>query len=543
MPLSLRSFRLGGASDSASVTNPKASGSCSRRRRPTTSADPVEEWQLELEESRARLASFHIDAAIKGESREQRKASRTRGKEVKILLLGQEEGGRCTFVKHLEMLDSDVRVQWDRERNSWKAVIHLNIVDTLLTVLHVLRKELAVSSGTSSPCSLAAAQSVHDLYTPLLEISTALEEHAQTSKTSSITQSRTAIQQATDHLVSLKSNIKALWDDHSVHHILHKWRVRVEDGPGFFLDHSDLSRILTDTYVPTDQDILRAHRQTDAVRASDGRLHQRARGGTVREHRFRLSNFSSTFSLGKGTEEGMSITSDSDPRTSHRTEWILYDLRPFLNSRHVWPPYFDNIDLIFFLAPIHCFDERLPSLSSSPSSRSLSSNVLLTDHQSVRSMRTDPGSRSTHHDHMGSGRRNRTSPRKNRLEDSLDLWNEVCSSQLLQNIPIVLFLNKTDILERKLSKDNVKVSDYVPRYGDRPNEVNSVVKYFRTVFEGVFTIHSPRTRSRNDRDGRSRWLRVFATSLIDVGSTRAVLSEVCEMLHQRNTRMEGVEMI
>jgi hypothetical protein len=38
----------------------------------------------------------------------------------------------------------------------------------------------------------------------------------------------------------------------------------------------------------------------------------------------------------------------------------------------------------------------------------------------------------------------------NRLEDSVLLWKAVCSSKLLAGVDLILFLNKCDILERKL---------------------------------------------------------------------------------------------
>jgi hypothetical protein len=38
----------------------------------------------------------------------------------------------------------------------------------------------------------------------------------------------------------------------------------------------------------------------------------------------------------------------------------------------------------------------------------------------------------------------------NRLEDSVLLWKALCSSKLLGNVDLILFLNKCDILERKL---------------------------------------------------------------------------------------------
>lgn len=65
--------------------------------------------------------------------------------------------------------------------------------------------------------------------------------------------------------------------------------------------------------------------------------------------------------------------------------------------------------------------------------------------------------------------------RVNRLEDSILLWTSICSSKLLARTQLILFLNKCDLLRRKL-KRGVKVAQYLPSYGDRPNDVMTVVK-------------------------------------------------------------------
>jgi len=63
----------------------------------------------------------------------------------------------------------------------------------------------------------------------------------------------------------------------------------------------------------------------------------------------------------------------------------------------------------------------------------------------------------------------------NRLEDSTILWTSICSSKLLAKTQLILFLNKCDLLRRKL-KRGIKVNQHLPSFGDRPNEVMSVVK-------------------------------------------------------------------
>jgi hypothetical protein len=55
------------------------------------------------------------------------------------------------------------------------------------------------------------------------------------------------------------------------------------------------------------------------------------------------------------------------------------------------------------------------------------------------------------------------------------LWKAVCSSKVLANVDLVLFLNKCDILDKKLNS-GIRLAKYVRNYGDRPNDLDSVSK-------------------------------------------------------------------
>jgi hypothetical protein len=97
-------------------------------------------------------------------------------------------------------------------------------------------------------------------------------------------------------------------------------------------------------------------------------------------------------------------------------------------ERNAWLPYFDQVNAVIFLAPISCFDERLQE-----------------------------------------------DPRVNRLEDSFILWKAICSSKLLSRTTLIIFLNKIDLLQKKI-ESGIMVNRYLPSYADRPNETMSVVK-------------------------------------------------------------------
>lgn len=127
-------------------------------------------------------------------------------------------------------------------------------------------------------------------------------------------------------------------------------------------------------------------------------------------------------------------------------DWYIYDVGGTHGQRAAWMPYFERSDAIIFLAPISAFDERITE-----------------------------------------------NPSLNRLEDSFLLWKSICSSPLLSHVTLIIFLNKIDILKRKLI-DGKKVKQYLPSYKDRPNELNEVVKYLREQFKQVLITNSPNHR-------------------------------------------------
>lgn len=164
-------------------------------------------------------------------------------------------------------------------------------------------------------------------------------------------------------------------------------------------------------------------------------------------------------------------------------DWLLYDVGGARSLRHAWLPYFDDINALIFLAPISCFDERLAE-----------------------------------------------DRRVNRLQDSILLWKAVCGSKLLQNVQLILFLNKCDLLHKKLSR-GVHVAKFVPSYGDKPNDVREVAKYFRHQFKDIFTRYSPEKRP----------FYAYMTSVTDTKATAVTVATVRDGIHRNS--MKGADML
>ncbi|KAJ7034525.1 guanine nucleotide binding protein, alpha subunit [Mycena alexandri] len=228
----------------------------------------------------------------------------------------------------------------------------------------------------------------------------------------------------------------ALWADPGVREVLRRRKVRVEEGPGFFLD--DLERVTGPNYLPTDDDVLRARLKTVGV-----------------------SEYTFEMEVSMGRETG--------------TEWRIVDVG---GSRTTWVPFFDDVDAIIFLAPIAGFDQ------------------VLAEDKTV-----------------------------NRLEDSVLLWKAVCSNKLLAGVDLVLFLNKCDILEKKL-EGGVRLVRYVRSYADRENTFEAVSQYLRSKFSAIHREYSPNPRK----------FYAFLTSVTDTATTGGIIASVRDMVVRQHLK-------
>ncbi|KAF8201389.1 guanine nucleotide binding protein, alpha subunit [Pholiota molesta] len=160
------------------------------------------------------------------------------------------------------------------------------------------------------------------------------------------------------------------------------------------------------------------------------------------------------------------------------TEWRIVDVGGSRSQRPTWAPFFDDVDAIIFLAPISGFDQ------------------VLSEDRTV-----------------------------NRLEDSVLLWKAVCSSKLLANVDLVLFLNKCDLLEKKLNS-GIRLAKYVRSYGDRPNDLDSVSKYLRGKFSAIHREYSPNPRK----------FYAFCTSVTDTATTAGIIASVRDMVIRQHLK-------
>ncbi|KDQ53612.1 hypothetical protein JAAARDRAFT_39301 [Jaapia argillacea MUCL 33604] len=575
-------------------------------------APPVNESEeqralRERDEVNARRVSEEIDAQLKTE----KLALKKKKKCVKVLLLGQSESGKSTTIKNFQI--NYAYRAWSEERASWRAVIQLNLVRSVNTILDILSKEMTPSSVPSSPTSprfrLPSSPSLSPIntsspyrYPSDEQLSQDLASSSSASGSSTIvavprssSRPRTQIGPRPRYAFSERHKLLKLRLQ-PLRRIQTDLEIRL--GSAASSESESSTSLTSPTYLPSsfndydrpgtgvssinggifnDLHPVNPHRPREFfVRSNSGwkaalckvrpRLSVNTRlddthsndekfggvdGGVGLAARERLWRKSQQKQVREVEDEATEVIaecrediealwndeivrsilsrrklkledspgfflddvqriasrdyepSDNDiVRARLRTmgvqeykmkfekgseagrEWIFYDVGGSRSCRAAWFPYFDDINAIIFLAPISCFDE------------SLSEDKLV-----------------------------------NRLDDSLLLWKSLCSCPLLTRVQLVLFLNKYDLLEKKLNPKGkggevVQVKDYVPGYGDRSNDAPSVAKFFGRKFKELSQQFSPEPRG----------FYAFLTSVIDTKATSITLETVREGLMRNHLK-------
>ncbi|KAG5366854.1 Guanine nucleotide-binding protein alpha-1 subunit [Yarrowia sp. B02] len=113
----------------------------------------------------------------------------------------------------------------------------------------------------------------------------------------------------------------------------------------------------------------------------------------------------------------------------------------------------------------------------------------------------------------------------NRMQESLRLFDEICNYPWFCNTPIILFLNKCDLLEAKLKKSPVR--KYFPNFS-KPNESTAVKGFFKELFLG------------QNKCGPSKEIYVHFTCATDTENMRFVMAAVTDMVLSAQLSETGI---
>ncbi|KAF8913167.1 guanine nucleotide binding protein, alpha subunit [Gymnopilus junonius] len=482
----------------------------------------------------AKKVSDSIDDMIRMERNERKKSKA----EVNVLLLGQSESGKSTTLKQFQLLHSPSA--FHAERIAWRAVIYLNLVRSVRRILDALAPEsdilddhddgdadpdpgetasvIITSNGRPPSAILGTQVSNYESYRrrlePLAELEERLirllsspdedeathlgpsrqawEQYANFYKGNENTPPPSMKKQTSSSLAITSSYSSSSRIKEIAIHTSNNWKKNFSLGSrskspksahtgeieGWWEDPDDPVHTLNACY-PAMQELWRDPQVRKRLQEKRLRLEESSGFYLDEIPRITAKKYIPTDAdILKARLKTMGVVEHtfSIPSGSNRgVEWRIYDVGGSRNQRQAWAPYFDDVNAIIFLAPISVFDQD---------------------------------------------------PRVNRLEDSLLLWRSVVSNKLLANVNIVLFLNKCDLLQAKLEA-GVRLNQHMISYGDRPNDYESVSKYFRNKFGVIHQSYTP---------NKERELYIHYTSVTDTGRTSVIISSVRDIIIKGNLR-------
>ncbi|KAM4672921.1 GNA13 protein, partial [Probosciger aterrimus] len=110
----------------------------------------------------------------------------------------------------------------------------------------------------------------------------------------------------------------------------------------------------------------------------------------------------------------------------------------------------------------------------------------------------------------------------NRLTESLNIFETIVNNRVFSNVSIILFLNKTDLLEEKVKK--VSIKDYFPEFEGDPHCLTDVQKFLVDCF---------RTKRR---DQQQKPLYHHFTTAINTENIRLVFRDVKDTILHDNLK-------
>ncbi|KAJ6594618.1 guanine nucleotide binding protein, alpha subunit [Mycena capillaripes] len=421
----------------------------------------------------AQRRSESIDEDIRKDAARRQSESR---KEVKVMLLGQAESGKSTLQKQFQLYHASHTLE--TERPSWRLVVYANLIKAVRTILEELDYEFSLSldeypwaSEDSAPTDVATQNEILELRRRLLP------------------------------LISLEGSLLSELSD-GVSFVGNRRGTLFPPRKGTFTRAS--SRPVADLREST-KAMVATNRAAQVLGTTLHVIEALWRHRSV-QHMLRLRklrlNESGLFFLNEvqriaqpdyipSTDDVLHVRLQTVGVIEHSLKvdtvggsyiWKIYDVGGTRSQRPAWCSYFDDVNALIFLAPISAFDQYLEE-----------------------------------------------DPLTNRIHDSLQLLTSISSNQLLKNAQLILLLNKTDILRKKLEA-GVQIRKYITSYGDRPNNFSTAAEYFRTHF----------LSAHKRRDVFQRRLYVHFTTMLDVQATQIIIASVGDLIMRKHIAQTGL---
>nr|CAB3250013.1 guanine nucleotide-binding protein G(q) subunit alpha [Phallusia mammillata] len=362
-----------------------------------------------------------VSKEIERQLREAKKEARS---QVKLLVLGAAESGKSTFIKQMRIIHGKGYTEEDRK--SYITLVHQNVNMTIRTMANAM-------------------------------VNLGIKYEHETSKATADKFSAFTRDDETLVMENQVTELLSFWEDSGVQKCyLRGNEYHLLDSASYYMSH--LQRITAINYLPTLQDILRARLPTSGIT----------------EYLFDIDSFI----------------------------FGIVDVGGQKTERRKWIHCFENVTSIVFLAALSEYDQTIPEDEISQDLRYTLGSVrhqqtnkpmvrTNSEHLHIKSGSSSPSQggkfgRKHHHSlhnqrqppqsiwkHQGSlppfpstkgteknpnrGKTNSDSvtAQINRLRESCALFKTIVNSQWFRNTSVILFLNKTDVLNEKIHRSHV----------------------------------------------------------------------------------------
>ncbi|CCA73216.1 probable G protein alpha chain [Serendipita indica DSM 11827] len=428
---------------------------------------PPNESPAEREQRLALEANARMISDAIDEKLKIERQERRNKKIVKILLLGQSESGKSTTLKVLQLYYAPQSLR--QEAFAWRTVIHLNLLRSIQLVMDALSQ----ANRENAPSFTDDLRRLLIKLSPLKQAEELLRMRISPPQEEG--DSQLVLPEASEFSVRSASGWKQAFNKMRGNSSS-KDDIRFDTGPASILEacSEDMTALWTS---PAARQILKQRRirleessgffldDIDRIAKKD---YEPTDEDILRARLRTVGVQEHKISLELGPEKGQ--------------DWYIYDVGGSRSQRSAWESFFDDVNAIIFLAPLSSFDQSLAE-----------------------------------------------DKRVNRVEDSLLLWKSICSSKLLAKVELILFLNKCDILAKKL-ESGIRLAKFVPSFKDHPNNVETVTKYFRAKFKAIQKEYSP----------SPRMFYGHLTSVVDARSTALIVANVHEVIVKANLHSANV---
>ncbi|XP_064477845.1 guanine nucleotide-binding protein subunit alpha-12-like [Ornithodoros turicata] len=109
----------------------------------------------------------------------------------------------------------------------------------------------------------------------------------------------------------------------------------------------------------------------------------------------------------------------------------------------------------------------------------------------------------------------------NRLAESCSIFETIVNHRCFAEVSVILFLNKTDLLQEKLCSRRTNISDFFPEYRGDPYEIGQVQSFLLQLFDSA-------------RRNRKKPLFHHFTTAVDTENIKVVFNAVRDTILQKN---------